>query len=320
MHPITDPELATGLAVFEQLIPGGITLDDIPATRSFLEAFNAAMATQMPDIPGVATSDHYAPGPDGAPDVMVRIYQPETRPAVLPALLWIHGGGFVIGNVQGDDLKAKGLALGLNCVVASVEYRLAPEHPYPAPLEDCYAALKWLAANVEQFGINRDRIAIGGASAGGGLAAGLGLLARDRGEVPVCYQLLIYPMIDDSNVAQASADVPDAPLWTRANNLIGWRSYLAQEPGSEGVSAYAAPIRAEDVAGLPPTYIGVGTPDLFRDEDIAYAQRLMKAGVKTELHVYADGFHGFDGFAAESDAAQRFMGEQVRLLARALHS
>ncbi|MCB0039855.1 MAG: alpha/beta hydrolase fold domain-containing protein, partial [Caldilinea sp.] len=134
-----------------------------------------------------------------------------------------------------------------------------------------------------------------------------------------CYQLLIYPMIDDSNVAQAGPGVPDAPLWTRASNLIGWRSYLAQEPGSDGIPYYAAPIRAEDVRGLPPTYIGVGTPDLFRDEDIAYAQRLMKAGVKTELHVYADGFHGFDGFAAESDAAQRFMGEQVRLLARALH-
>lgn len=320
MHPITDPELAAGLAMFEQLIPGGITLDDIPATRAFLGAFNAAMATQVPDIPGVATSDHYAPGPDGAPDVMVRIYQPETRTDVLPALLWIHGGGYVLGDVASDDLKAKGLALALNCVVASVEYRLAPEHPYPAPLEDCYAALKWLSANADQFGVNPGRIAIGGASAGGGLAAGLGLLARDRGEVPVCYQLLIYPMIDDSNVAQAAPDVPDAPLWTRANNLVGWRSYLAQEPGGDGIPYYAAPIRAEDVAGLPPTYIGVGTPDLFRDEDITYAQRLMKAGVKTELHVYADGFHGFDGFAAEADAAQRFMGEQVKLLARVLHS
>jgi len=152
------------------------------------------------------------------------------------------------------------------------------------------------------------------------LAAGLGLLTRDRAEVDVCYQLLIYPMIDDANVEQAGPGVPDAPLWTRANNLVGWRSYLGQEPGCEGISPYAAAIRAEDVSGLPPTYFGVGTPDLFRDEDIAYAQRLMKAGVPTELHVYADGFHDFNGFAPESDAAQRFTAEYTRLLHRALHS
>jgi acetyl esterase/lipase len=172
MHPITDPQLAAGLAQFEQVVPDGITLDDIPATRQFL----AAMAAAVPDITGVMISDHYAPGPEGAPDVMVRIYQPEDRPASLPGLLWIHGGGFVLGNVEGDDLKAKGLALALNCVVASVEYRLAPEHPFPAPLEDCYAALKWLSHSADQFGINTARIAIGGPSAGGGLAAGLGLL------------------------------------------------------------------------------------------------------------------------------------------------
>ena len=320
MHPITDPQLAEGLAGFEQAVPGGISLDDIPATRQFFSGLTAAMAAQAPEIPGVVTSDHYAPGPDGAPDVMVRVYQPETRPDTLPALLWIHGGGYVIGTVEADDIKAKSLALALNCVVASVEYRLAPEHPFPAPLEDCYAALKWLAANADQFGVNRERIAIGGASAGGGLAAGLGLLARDRGEVDVCYQLLIYPMIDDTNVAQAGPGVPDAPLWSRANNLVGWRSYLGQEPGGEGVSEYAAAFRAKDVSGLPPTYIGVGTPDLFRDEDIAYAQRLMRAGVPTELHVYADGFHGFDGFAPASDAAQRFIAEHNRLLSRALHS
>lgn len=319
MHPIRDPQLAAGLAAFEQAVPGGITLDDIPATRQFLEGLNAAMAAQAPDIPGIQTSDHLAPGPDGGPDVMVRIYEPEVRAATLPALLWIHGGGYVLGSVQGDDLRAKSLALTLDCVVASVEYRLAPEHPFPAPLEDCYAALKWLAANSAGFGIDKARIAIGGASAGGGLAAGLGLLARDRAEVALCYQLLIYPMIDDSNVEQAGPDTPDAPLWTRANNLIGWRSYLGQEPGSEGISEYAAAIRARDVAGLPPTYIGVGTPDLFRDEDIAYAQRLIKAGVPTELHVYADGFHAFDLFAPESDAAQRFTAEYTRLLRRALH-
>ncbi len=320
MHTFTDPQLAAGLAGFEQAVPGGITLDDIPAARRFLEGLNAATAAEVPEIIGVETRDHYAPGPKGAPDVMVRMYQPESRPDILPALLWIHGGGYVLGSVQDDDVVAKEMVLALNCVVASVEYRLAPEHPFPAPLEDCYAALKWLADNSDQFGINPKRIAIGGGSAGGGLAAGLGLLARDRAEVNVCYQLLIYPMIDDSNVEQAGPEVPDAPIWTRANNLVGWRSYLQQEPGSEGISAYAAAIRAEDVSGLPPTFIGVGTPDLFRDEDIAYAQRLMKAGVPTELHVYRDGFHAFDVFAADTDTAQRFTAEHTRLLSRALHS
>ncbi|MEM7127767.1 MAG: alpha/beta hydrolase [Chloroflexota bacterium] len=324
MHPITDPQLAAGLAAFDAAVPGGITIDDIPAAREFLNGLTAVMAEQAPEISGVVTSDHFAAGPPdeqgGGPEVLVRIYQPESRPDTLPALLWIHGGGYVLGTMEGDDLKAKALALSLNCVVASVEYRLAPEHPFPAPVEDCYAALKWLADNTGEFGINPARIAIGGASAGGGLAAGLGLMARDRTEVDVCFQLLIYPMLDDTNVAQAGPDAPDAPVWTRANNLIGWRSYLGQEPGSDGVSAYAAPFRAKDVGGLPPTYIGVGTPDLFRDEDIAYAQRLIAAGVPTELHVYVDGFHGFDNLVAESDTAQRFTAEYTQLLARVLHS
>jgi acetyl esterase/lipase len=316
---MTDPQLIAALAAFEEVLPGGVTLDDIPTMRQTLADLNAATVAALPEIEGVVSSDHHAPGPDGAPDVMVRVYEPEARAETLPALLWIHGGGFVLGSVEADDLKVKALTLQLNCVIASVEYRLAPEHPFPAPLEDCYAALKWLAGNADQFGIDTSRIAIGGQSAGGGLAAGLGLLARDRAEVNVCYQLLIYPMLDDTNVEQAGPDVPDAPLWTRANNLIGWRSYLGQAPGSEGISKYAAPFREEDVSGLPRTYIGVGTPDLFRDEDIAYAQRLMRAGVPTELHVYADGFHAFDGFAAESDAAQRFNAEYMRLVTRALH-
>lgn len=319
MRQIRDPQLAAGLAAFQQAIPGGITLDNIPATRQFMAGVNAVVSAQAPDIPGVVARDHFAPGPHGAPDVMVRIYQPETRADILPALLWIHGGGYVLGSVQGDDLKAKGMALALNCVVASVEYRLAPEHPFPAPLEDCYAALKWLSGNADQLSVNPARIAIGGASAGGGLAAGLALLARDRAEISVCYQLLIYPMIDDMNVEQAGPNTPDTHLWTRAGNLLGWRAYLQQEPGSAGVSEYAAAFRAKDVTGLPPTYIGVGTPDLFLEEDIAYALRLMRVGVPTELHVYADGFHGFEGFAPEADTSQRFTAEQIRLLRRALH-
>lgn len=319
MHPIKDPQLAAALDGFNQLLPNGLELEDIPATRAFFEQLNAGMAAQAPEIPGVVTSDHHAPGPDGDPDVMVRIYQPAERPDTLPAILWIHGGGYVIGDVDGDDLKAKAMCLAANCVVASVEYRLAPEHPYPAPLEDCYAALKWLAANAAEFGVDPDRIAIGGASAGGGLAAGLGLLARDRDEVNVAYQLLIYPMIDDKNLAQADENTPDTAVWSRYNNLVGWRSYLGQEPGGDDISIYAAPMRAEDVSGLPPTFIGVGTPDLFREENFAYAQRLLAAGVPTEFHVYPDGFHGFDGFAAGTPIADKFTADQMSALKYALH-
>ncbi len=317
MITINDPELAAGLTAFEQA-SGGITLDDIPATREFLSAMAEGAKSQIQPITDVESSDQIALGENGNPDVMVRIFRPENCSEALPALLWIHGGGYVLGSVEGDDSYTRNLAKTLNCVVASVEYRLAPEHPYPAPLEDCYTALKWISDNADQLGIIRDRIAIGGASAGGGLAAGLGLLARDRKDLKVCYQLLIYPMIDDRNVLPASETVQDTPLWTRANNLIGWRSYLGREPGDDQTSIYAAPARAENLEGLPPTFIGVGTPDLFRDEDISFAHKLMQAGVPTELHVYVDGFHGFDQFAPMTATSQRFIDDQVSALIKAL--
>jgi len=319
MYAIRDPQLVEALNGFKQLVPEGIPLHDIPGARTFMEELFAMMSAAAPEIPGVASSDHYAPGPEGAPDVMVRIYQPEIRPETLPALPWLHGGGYVIGSVDSDDLKAKAMTLSFNCVVASVEYRLAPENPFPAAVEDAYAALKWLSANAGQFGVDPERIAIGGASAGGGLAAGLGLLARDRGEVDVAYQLLIYPMIDDHNVAQAEDGVPDTAVWSRANNLVGWRAYLGQEPGGPDVSPYAAAARAEDVSGLPPTYIMVGSPDLFLEENFAYAQRLLAAGVPTEFHVYPDGFHGFDDLAPASNVVQRCVADKAAAVSRALH-
>ncbi len=249
----------------------------------------------------------------------MRIYQPTDRPATLPALLWIHGGGYVLGSVERDDLLAKHLARVGQCVVASVEYRLAPEHPFPAPVEDCYAALKWLSAHSAEFGVNKSRIAIGGASAGGGLAAGLALLTRDRAEVEVAFQLLIYPMIDDRNIAPASATVPDTFVWTRENNLMGWRALLGREPGGKDVSPYAAAARATDLKGLPPAYIPVGDLDLFLDENITYAQRLLAAGVPTELHVYPGAFHGFNGFVPGAEISRRFNADRDNALKRMLH-
>ncbi len=314
-----DPELAGPLQTWLKATNGGINLHDIPAARKMMDDLAAAQMAKATPIEGISSSDHRAPGPAGAPDVFVRVYQPTDRPTTLPALLWIHGGGYVLGSVERDDLMAKHLARVGQCVVASVEYRLAPEHPFPAPVEDCYAALKWLAAHSADFGVNKSRIAIGGASAGGGLAAGLALLTRDRAEVEVAFQLLIYPMIDDRNIAPASGTTLDTFVWSRQNNLMGWRAYLGREPGGAAVSPYAAASRATNLKGLPPAYIPVGDLDLFLDENITYAQRLLAAGVPTELHVYSGGFHGFNGFVPGAEISRRFNGERDAALKRALH-
>ena len=312
-----DPELAAPLDTFLHLTGGGLNLHDIPATRRTMDELAAAQMAKVPPITGITTADRQVPGPDG--EVFVRIYQPEERPDTLPALLWIHGGGYVLGSVERDDLLATHLAKVAQCVVVSVEYRLAPEHPFPAPVEDCYAALKWLATHTDELGVEPSRIAIGGASAGGGLAAGLALLTRDRGEVELAFQLLIYPMIDDRNVSPASETQPDTFVWTRENNRMGWHAYLGREPGGADVSPYAAAARASDLTGLAPAYIPVGDLDLFLDENIEYAQRLLAAGVPTELHVYPGGYHGFNGFAPGAEIAQRFNNERDEALKRILH-
>ena len=312
-----DPELAAPLDTFLHLTGGGLNLHDIPATRRTMDELAAAQMAKVPPITGITTADRQVPGPDG--EVFVRIYQPAERPDTLPALLWIHGGGYVLGSVERDDLLATHLAKVAQCVVVSVEYRLAPEHPFPAPVEDCYAALKWLATHADELGVEPSRIAIGGASAGGGLAAGLALLTRDRGEVELAFQLLIYPMIDDRNVSPASETQPDTFVWTRENNRMGWHAYLGREPGGADVSPYAAAARASDLTGLAPAYIPVGDLDLFLDENIEYAQRLLAAGVPTELHVYPGGYHGFNGFAPGAEIAQRFNNERDEALKRILH-
>ena len=307
-----DPELRTGLDLFP---PDLLDLDDIPRTRvRFREFFSALPA---PVIEGVQSEDHRVPGAPGSPAMLVRFYRPSRGPARLPALLWIHGGGYVLGDVEGDDGTARQLAKAIDCAVVSVEYRLAPEHPFPAPLEDCYAALRWLSREANMLGVDPNRVAIAGASAGGGLAAGLALLARDRGELEVCFQLLIYPMIDDRELTPSS--VTDPRVWNRQNNRKGWRAYLGREPGGDGVSPYAAAARAVDLAGLPPAYLPVGELDLFLDENIDYAQRLVRAGTPAELHVYRGAYHGFYGLAPEADVSRRFTDGYEAALRRALH-
>ncbi|MCE2528745.1 MAG: alpha/beta hydrolase [Acidimicrobiia bacterium] len=306
-------------AVLEMIPESLLDLSDIPAARAAIEGLMAAMFASAPEIPGVETEDHWVPGAPGDPDVMVRVYTPSGIEGPVPALYWIHGGGMVLGDVPMDDLNCKGVALEMGCVVASVEYRLAPEHPHPAPIEDCYAGLKWLAENADSLGVDSSRIAIGGASAGGGLAAALALLARDRAEVQVIFQQLVYPMLDDRNITPASHYVQHPKVWNRKANIAGWSALLGKPAGSDGVSPYASPARAEDLSGLPPAFIIVGELDLFVDEDIEYAQRLIQAGVPVELHVFPGAFHGSDLMVPTCENSQRWATIRTAALRQALH-
>jgi acetyl esterase/lipase len=312
-----DPELRAVLEKFPT--EGAVDLNNVPAARAKMKKLFERMQTTMPAIEGVNSQDQSVPGRSGDPAVRVRIYQPQERPSILPALLWIHGGGYVMGDIEQDDRLMKQLVTRVGCVAVSVDYRLPPEHPFPAPVEDCYAALQWLFTHAGGLGVDASRIAIGGASAGGGLAAGLALLTRDRGEVPVAFQLLIYPMIDDRNVTPASYAITDPRVWHRESNRLGWKAYLGRDGGGDNVSPYAAASRATDLKNLPPAFIPVGALDLFIDENIEYAQRLIQAGVATELHVYPGAFHGFDAFAPSASVSKQFKADREHALRRALH-
>ena len=316
--PIVERMDADHRAVLNAIPNDFLDLTDIPATRiRFDETRREMMLGEKPE--GMTIEDRYAPGPDGAPEVMVRLYRPTDLPSEAPLFYWIHGGGMVLGKVEHDDDLCMARADRLKALVASVEYRLAPEHPFPAPVEDCHAGLAWCNENAEELGFDRSRIAIGGASAGGGLAAGLALLARDRGEVDIAFQFLVYPMLDDRNVTESSHAIVDPRLWNRTANALGWNAYLAGRAGSAEVSPYAAPARAKDLRGLPPAYINVGDLDLFLDEDIAYAQALSRAGVAAELHVYPGAFHGSNMLVSRSPLSRRWRDDEWAALDRALN-
>lgn len=284
---LVDPEI---MPLLEMIPPLDLNAETLAQTRAAL----AQMNVPIPDFPSVSVAERRVPGPQGAPDVRILTYFPKNATGPVPALFWIHGGGYVLGNADQADLQLKTVVSTIGCAAVAVDYRLAPETPHPGPVEDCYAALKWLYTNATDLGVDASRIAIGGDSAGGGLAAGLGLLTRDRGEVPFIFQLLIYPMLDDRTVTATDPHPYTGEyVWTPAANHFGWASLLGQEPGSAGVSPYAAAARAENLAGLPSTFISVGALDLFLEEDMEYARRLIRAGVPTELHIYPGAFHGF---------------------------
>jgi acetyl esterase/lipase len=247
--------------------------------------------------------------------ISVRMHQPVPHEYRVPALLWIHGGGYVIGSAGQEDAVCRHFAETLGIVVAAVDYRLAPEHRFPEPLEDCHDALVWLA---RQPHVDPTRIAVGGASAGGGLAAALSLLAHERGEVPVAFQLLTYPMLDDRTATRTDLDESHFRLWNNEANRFGWQSYTGYPAGSVKVSGLAAPSRYDDLSGLPPAWIGVGSLDLFHDESIAYASRFREAGVECELNVVEGAFHGFDVIRPKAEVSIAFRTSQDAALAAAL--
>jgi acetyl esterase/lipase len=248
--------------------------------------------------------------------VSVRLHGSLGRATRSPALLWIHGGGYVLGRAQQDDGICRRISANLGIVVAAVDYRVAPEHPFPTPLEDCYTALRWLAA---QPGVDPTRIAVGGASAGGGLAAALAILARDRGEIAPAFQLLAYPMLDDRTATRTDIDETNLRLWNSRSNAFAWQAYTGRTPGSPDVPPLAAPARYDDLAGLAPAWIGVGTLDLFHDECVTYAQRLRAAGVGCDLAVVPGAFHGFDLILPRAQVSRNFRAAYHAALRPALH-
>jgi acetyl esterase len=296
-------------------------LTDPPAAR---RAFDELIGSITFDIPGIETleiDDRMVPGADGDPDVPVRVYRPVSvsvsASGRVPGILMIHGGGFVIGSVEAEHAGAALTALGTGAVVVSVDYRLAPEHPFPAGLHDCYAALTYLHAEADALGVDPARVALSGVSAGGGLAAATALLARDHGGPPVCFQMLQIPELDDRLQTGSMQTFVDSPMWNRPLAVQSWRAYLGPLYGTADVPAYAAPARADDLTGLPPAYISTAENDPLRDEGITYAQRLLQAGVSVELHQFPGTFHGSTlvATAAVSKRAQR---ESALVLRQAL--
>jgi acetyl esterase len=305
-----DPELADALTMLPKR-----DLTDIPAVRAAMEEQFAAQPA--PDESGVEVREEMVPGPEGAPDVRLRIYTPERRTA--PAAIYdVHGGGFILGSLAMVHPHNLWLARELGVVVVSVDYRLAPEHPFPAGLEDCYAGLVWTAKNADALGVDADRIAIHGISAGGGLCAAMALLARDRGGPAIAFQYLGVPEVDDRLETGSMRDFLDTPVWNRPAAIVSWDSYLG--PGKRGtpdVPVYAAPARATDLTGLPPAYVSAMEFDPLRDEDIAYAQALLAAGVPTELHLFPGTFHG-SNIVATAAVTKREADEALTVLRRGL--
>ena len=269
-------------------------------------------------LEGILVENIFIPSQDGKTKIRLRLYKPVSTSAPMPVLIWLHGGGYVIGKPEQDDSSCAQYVRELGITIVSVDYRCAPKYPFPAGLDDSYSALKWIVSNSQQLGVDTNRIAIGGASAGGGLAAALAQFAHDRQEIKPVFQLLVYPMLDDRTVLRADIDDSNNVTWNQKSNRFGWESYLGKKCGTEDVPAYSVPARRKDLSGLPNAWIGVGTLDVFHDEDVAYAKRLKECGIECELGIVAGAFHGFDVFDSQVPIVQDFRKSQIVALKKYL--
>lgn len=291
-------------------------LDDVAPLRRARAEFEAGQPRPEPQ-PAVTITDHSVASADGV-SVTVRLYRPDhaTRPG--PAYYWIHGGGYVLGGIDRDDPKLAATADELGAVVVAVDYRVAPEYPYPAPLDDCWAGYVWLTEHADDLGIDPGRLAVGGASAGGGLAAALCLRLRDAGVARPCLQVLHVPMLDDRTGHRAD-DVDTHPAtWNLTTNRLGWRAYLGDRAGGDEVTDEMAPGRADSLSALPPTVIITSDVDLFVGENLRYAERLSRCGVSTELLMYRGLFHGAAAIVPQAAASRRWVRDELTILRRHL--
>jgi acetyl esterase/lipase len=310
-RPLVDAELIELLDNFPKV---RLSSEILPAVRAVRLPFQPA----SPELAAIKVTTRSVPGPAKAPAVEMIIYSPPKAATARPCILHIHGGGFVAGSAASMEAAHRATVNELDCVIVSVEYRLAPEAPFPSGVEDCYAVLGWLFNYGAEIGVDNRHIGVMGESAGGGLSAALALLARDRKEYPLAFQHLIYPMLDDRTcVSPDPHPYAGEFVWTAHNNTFGWMSLLGGKCGSADVSPYAAPARAESLVGLPPTFISTAALDLLAEEDMEYARRLMRAGVPTELHVYAGAFHAFD-IAPTAQVAVNARRDSLEALRRAL--
>ena len=312
--PPFDAELAAALDIAAETIPSTLTPDMIPLMREMPD--DPTLAEQVAAV-GAVHEEHTIAGYEGG-EIILSVYRRPDQTAPGPGIYHIHGGGMIIGNRFMGVPGFLPYIASHGAVIVSVEYRLAPEFPDPVPVEDCYAGLVWTAEHADELGIDLSRLIVGGASAGGGLSAGVTLMARDRQGPKLRASLLIYPMLDDRNATVSSHQIQGIGVWDRISNDTGWDAYLGDRRHSDTVSIYAAPARAEDLSGLPPTFIDVGSAEVFRDEDVDYASRIWAAGGVCELHVWPGGFHGFDGLVPQAQLSMRMVDARNAWITRML--
>lgn len=293
------------------------TIDNVRDVRALRDRL-ALDVNNLPTDNAVVVRNEKIPSGAEVPELRVRIYEPRERQGDLPALLWIHGGGYLIGSPESDEGLLIQIAKELNCVIIAPDYRLAPEHKFPAAINDCYRALQWMAENSNALRIKKDRIAVAGASAGGGLTAAVTLKARDEKGPEIFFAMPLYPMLDNHDTTVSSYQITDERVWNRKANETAWALYLGGD-AKGNISPYAAPARAEDLSGLPPTYIMVGALDLFRDENIEYAKRLLDSGVPVELHIYPGVFHSFENMIPAAKISQEARSAYIKALGQALN-